>query len=176
MAKIEPVPNDKAAPEVQEIYEGMIKKFGKMPGFYGMMAHVPGALKQFIPLYTAIMGKGGVEAKYKELAYLETAQINGCEYCGRAHTATGKKAGVTDAQIAALTFYQRSPLFDEKEKAVLLYAERLTRGAAAVRQGALDAISQHFTPEQVVELTLVVCVANFTNRFNDSLMITPDLG
>jgi len=27
-----------------------------------------------------------------------------------------------------------------------------------------------------VELTLVICTANFTNRFNDALQALPDLG
>ncbi len=36
--------------------------------------------------------------------------------------------GVTDEQIRALTFYQRSPLFDDREKAVILYADRVHDG------------------------------------------------
>jgi uncharacterized peroxidase-related enzyme len=176
MATIDPVLRENAAPELQEIYDGMIRRFGAMPNFYGKMAHVPGALKQFIPFYKAVVGPGGVEAKYKELAYLKTAAINGCEYCSRAHTGPGKKSGITDAQLAALTFYRRSPLFGDKEKAVLLFAERVTRGAAGIRERALEEISAHFTPAQVVELTLTICVANFTNRFNDTLQVEPDQG
>ena len=84
--------------------------------------------------------------------------------------------GVTDDQIRALTFYERSPLFDEREKAVILYAERLTRGAAALRDGSLQELRKHFSEEQIVELTLVICAANFTNRFNDGLRVEPDLG
>lgn len=84
--------------------------------------------------------------------------------------------GVTDEQIRALTFYERSTAFDPKDKAVILYAERLTRGAAAVRDGALQELRAHFSEDQLVELTLVVCMANFTNRFNDGLRIEPDLG
>ena len=30
--------------------------------------------------------------------------------------------------------------------------------------------------EQIVELTLTICVANFTNRVNDTLLCDPDLG
>lgn len=59
---------------------------------------------------------------------------------------------------------------------MLLYAERMTRGAAGLRDPALEDLKKHFTEDQVVELTLVVCVANFTNRFNDALQLTPDLG
>ncbi|HEV8639541.1 MAG TPA: hypothetical protein VGV13_00400 [Methylomirabilota bacterium] len=83
---------------------------------------------------------------------------------------------MTEEQIRALTFYERSPLFDDREKAVILYADRLTRGAAAVRDGTLQELRQHFSEDQIVELTLVICAANFTNRFNDGLRVEPDLG
>jgi alkylhydroperoxidase family enzyme len=52
----------------------------------------------------------------------------------------------------------------------------VTRGAAAVRDGTLQDLEKHFTEDQIVELTLVICVANFTNRFNDALQVEPDLG
>ena len=67
-------------------------------------------------------------------------------------------------------------MFDEKEKAALLYAERVTRGAAAIRQGSVEELRKYFSEDQIVELTLTICVANFTNRFNDALQVTPDLG
>ncbi len=83
---------------------------------------------------------------------------------------------MTDEQIRALTFYERSPLFDAREKAVILYAERLTRGASAMRDRALEELRKHFSEDQIVELALVICAANFTNRFNDGLRVEPDLG
>ena len=83
---------------------------------------------------------------------------------------------MTDEQIQALQFYERSPLFDEKDKATILYAERVTRGAAATRTGALDELRKFYDEGQIVELTLVICAANFTNRFNDALRNVPDLG
>lgn len=73
-------------------------------------------------------------------------------------------------------FYQRSSAFDAKEKAILLFAERVTRGAAAIRLGTLEELRQYFNEEQIVELTLTIVVANFTNRFNDALQVEPDLG
>jgi alkylhydroperoxidase family enzyme len=67
-------------------------------------------------------------------------------------------------------------LFDEKDKAVILHAERVTRGASAIRDGSLKELRQFFDEGQLVELTLVICAANFTNRFNDALRAAPDLG
>jgi alkylhydroperoxidase family enzyme len=51
-----------------------------MPNIFGLMAHRPEVLAKFLPFYSAVMEGGTVEARYKELAYLKTALINGCEY------------------------------------------------------------------------------------------------
>jgi len=58
----------------------------------------------------------------------------------------------------------------------LLYAERVTRGSSALRDRAIEELKKYFTEDQIVELTLVACVANFTNRFNDAMQVEPDLG
>jgi uncharacterized peroxidase-related enzyme len=173
---ISPVSKENAAPEAQPILEKLGSTFGKVPAFFGTMARAPEVLGNFLPFYTSVIEHGTVERKYKELGYLKASLINGCEYCFRAHSASGKKNGVTDDQIKALAFYHRSPLFDAKEKAVILYAERVTRGAAAIRPHALDELKQYFNDDQIVELTLAICVANFTNRFNDAMLNVPDIG
>ena len=172
---VSPLTKEQAAPSVQPIFDKLTHVFGHMPSFFATMARSPEALSHFLPLYSAVIDKGNVEAKYKELAYLKTALINGCEYCHRAHSASGKKNGVTDEQLKNLAFYQRSQAFDAKEKAVLLYAERVTRGASAMRPPALQELKQYFNDDQIVELTLTICVANFTNRFNDAMLCTPDI-
>jgi uncharacterized peroxidase-related enzyme len=166
---------EQAAPEVQPIFDKLTHVFGHMPSFFATMARVPEALQHFLPLYAAVIDKGKVEAKYKELAYLKTALTNGCEYCHRAHSASGKKNSVTEEQIKNLAFFQRSQAFDAKEKAVLLYAERMTRGASAIRPAALQELKQYFSDDQIVELTLTICIANFTNRFNDAMLCPPDI-
>jgi uncharacterized peroxidase-related enzyme len=173
---IAPLTKEQAAAEIQPIFDKLTHALGRMPAFYGTMARVPEALQLFMPLYAAIIHHGKVEAKYKELAYLKTAQINGCQYCFQAHSASGKKSGVTDEQINSIIFFMRSSAFDEKEKAVLLFAERITRGASAIRPRVLEDLKQYFDDDQIVELTLTVCMANFTNRFNDTFSLTPDIG
>lgn len=80
MAVVNPVPKEKAAAEVKDIFANLTQKFGHMPNFFGLMAHRPAVLKNFLPLYGSVTGEGTVEAKYKELAYLKTSMLNGCEY------------------------------------------------------------------------------------------------
>ena len=45
-----------------------------------------------------------------------------------------------------------------------------------MRESDLEALRKHFTEEQIVELALTTCVANFTNRFNDAMQSEPDIG
>ena len=176
MAAITPVLKEKASPDITGIYDSLSRKFGSMPNIFGTLAHRPKVLKSFLDLYGAIMNEGTVEARFKELAYLKTSITNGCQYCFKAHASSGKKAGITDDEIQDLVFFQRSSKFSDKDKAVLLFAERVTRGASAIRDGAIEEIKKHFSEDQVVELTTVIAVANFTNRFNDALQLNPDLG
>ena len=80
MAVVNPIPKEKAAEELQPLYEQLSKKFGRMPNIFATMAHRPNVLKHFLPFYASIMAEGTVDPKEKELAYLKTARLNGCEY------------------------------------------------------------------------------------------------
>jgi uncharacterized peroxidase-related enzyme len=176
MGVVNPLTKEQASPELQDTFEKLAVRAGKVPNIFAAMAHRPAVLHTFLPLFKAIVNEGTVEPRYKELAYLRTAMVNGCEYCTRAHIASSKRAGVTAEQVAALPFFARSPLFDEKEKATILYADRVTRGAAGIRGPQLEELRKFYDEGQIVELTLVICIANFTNRFNDALENIPDLG
>jgi len=80
MAVVNPLPRDQAASDAHEIYDMLTKRMGKVPNIFATMAHRPQVLKNFLPFYNAILQEGTVEPRYKELAYLKTALINGCEY------------------------------------------------------------------------------------------------
>ena len=52
----------------------------------------------------------------------------------------------------------------------------MTRGATAVDADVLAYVGQYYTEDEIVELTLVIGLANLVNRINDTLKIEPDLG
>jgi uncharacterized peroxidase-related enzyme len=176
LAVVNKILKDQASTEVKEIYESLESRFGYVPDFYAAMAHHPDALKTFLPFYHSIMAKGSVETRYKELVYLKTSMLNDCPYCTKAHTAAAKRVGITPAQIKALAAYQHSEDFDEKEKAVLQFAESITLNISADREKLHVELRKYFGENQIVELTLTICMANFTNRFNNALELEPDIG
>lgn len=80
MSVPKPLPKTQADSSVQALYDELHSAVGKMPNLFAVMAHFPQGLKRFVPFYNAVMLKGKVPARLKELAYLKTATINSCQY------------------------------------------------------------------------------------------------
>ncbi len=83
---------------------------------------------------------------------------------------------MTEEQIKALRFYQRSEAYDEKERATIRFADIVTRGATAVDADVLEYVGKYYSEDEIVELTMVIALANLANRINDTLQIEPDMG
>jgi alkylhydroperoxidase family enzyme len=75
---------------------------------------------------------------------------------------------VPQEKLDALPDHATSPLFSEVERLALRYAEEMTR-TVQVDPALVAALRRHLSPEAVVQLTLAVAAANFTNRFNEAL-------
>jgi len=159
-------------PAENEFLASLEAKAKKPNAFLRAMANRPEVLKAFVPLYGAIVGPGSVDRRVKSLVYLTCSYANECAFCIAANTPGARKAGVTGEELQALHTGQDHP-FSEPERAAIRYARELTQTAAADETQA--ALREHFTGEQVVEITLVVAMANFTNRFNNGLGILPDV-
>jgi len=135
------------------------------------MAQRPEALKTFVPFYGAVAGPGSVDRRIKELVYLTVSYTNRCAFCTAAHVASGRKAGITEEELKALEA-GRDEGFSETERAAIRFARELTQTANA--QASRDGLRAHFNDEQVVEITMVGAMANFTNRFNNALVNLPE--
>lgn len=171
MAVVNPVPQERTPPGLEELYGNLKKEFGRVLNFAKVMAHRPDALKAFFHFYATAVDQGTIEPRYKQLAYLKASLANGCRYCIEEHTALAKGTGVSVRQIGEIDSYQFSSAFSEKEKATLAYAEQVTRDARSVRESDLEKLRRHYTEDEIVELTLVICIANCGNRFSQALHI-----
>src|SRR5215831_14269024 len=130
-----------ADPAQNEFLAGLEARTRRANHFYRVMGNRPEVLKNFVPFYAAIMGPGPVERRIKELVYLTCSYANECAYCTAAHTAGGKKAGITEDELRALQTEQ-DHVFSEPERAAIQYARELTRDAAA--EDSREALFQHF--------------------------------
>ena len=63
--------------------------------FFRAMAHRPDVLKNFPPLYMAVVGPGSVARRLKVLVYLACSYANRCPYCIASNLPGAHKAGVS---------------------------------------------------------------------------------
>jgi uncharacterized peroxidase-related enzyme len=160
----------KIDPAENEFLAGLEAKSKQPNLFFRTLANRPEVLKAFVPFYGAVMGPGPVERRIMELVYLTCSYTNQCAFCTAAHTATGKKAGITEQEMQSLQAGQDQG-FSEPELAAIRYARELTRTANAAT--TRDTLAAHFNDEQIVQITLVAATANWTNRINNGLGIVP---
>lgn len=91
-----------------------------------------------------------------------------------AHTALAGQLGVSEELLDALYHIdQHRHLFTEREQIALHYAEIVTTSAQDVNEDLWDALQACFDDGEIVELTTVIGLFNFFNRFADALQIDP---
>ncbi len=169
---IQPVEKDQATAVVRRIYDALEQRAGSVSDFTKMLAHKPDVLRAFNQLFAAVMAEDTLSRKLKELVFLRVSILNGCAYCVHSHTASGKRRGLTDAQIAALKEAggeRRDDLFTVEERAVLRFADVLRSYPGNITPEDLDALAVHLSEEQIIELALTVATASWTNIVNDGL-------
>ena len=81
----------------------------------------------------------------------------------------GQALGLTDAEFDALQGdYRASALFNEREKAVLAWAEAMTLNTAKRDGPHWDDLRRLFNDAEIVEISMITGLFNMINRLNDS--------
>ncbi len=107
----------------------------------------------------------GLEHSLIELVKTRASQINGCAYCIEMHTHDARKAGETEARLYLLDAWREAPHYTPRERAALAWTEALTLIAQTHAPDAdYDGLAPHFTDEEKVKLTLLICAINSWNR------------
>ena len=104
MSKPKPVDYAKASREVRAVFDD-IKSSRNVPdvnNFWKYLANDPVLLKRTWESVKEVMAPGALDPLTKELIYIAVSVTNNCGYCINSHTASARKAGMTDAQFAEL--------------------------------------------------------------------------
>jgi len=79
--------------------------------------------------------------------------------------------GITDEKILALEQYAVSPLYSEKERAALEYADAMTITGRDVDDDLFARVRRFFNEDEIVELTMIVAWENSSSKFNRALRV-----
>jgi uncharacterized peroxidase-related enzyme len=166
MSRISLIEPAQASPEVKEIYDGKLK--GKPGSIQKALAHRPAMLGNFLGFYASV-GRS-LDRQLYEAVYLRVSLINGCHYCTQHHIQGAKRAGLTAEQMKALQEWD-STGFGALEQVALRYAEKLTRTPDGAGAGDFTELKKHFSDEQILDLHMLIGLANLTNRVTGPLAL-----
>ena len=83
-----------------------------------------------------------------------------------------RQLGVSDALLDALYHIdQHRHLFSERQLAALRYAEIMTTSARDIDEDLWDQVQAQFDDGEIVEISTVIGLFNFFNRYADALQL-----
>ena len=79
------------------------------------------------------------------------------------------QAGVSEEKIRTVAHFPTSPMFSERERTALTFAEAMTITGEKVTGDLFARVRTHFSEAETVELAAAVAVENFRSKFNVAL-------
>ena len=133
-------------------------------------SHHSGVLVAMGSLETAAQfGWKKLDPTLRWLALQATSARIGCSWCLDYGYYEGVHDGIDPSKVRAVGAWRSSDLFDERERAVLEYAETATGCPAEVSAELAARIRVQFSDAEFVELAAWVALENFRSRFNAGL-------
>jgi AhpD family alkylhydroperoxidase len=104
MSKRKPIQYAKAPPTVRAVYDDIkrARNVKDVNNFWKYLAHDPATLKRTWESVKEVMAKGELSPLVKEMIYVAVSVTNGCGYCIASHTASARKAGMTEEMFGEL--------------------------------------------------------------------------
>jgi uncharacterized peroxidase-related enzyme len=168
MANMEPLRREDH-PELEELFALYDDTLSFVPNSLFTMARRPEILRAFSDLITQIWRTGTLPRPLKPLIAVVSSVAAGCRYCQAHEAVDAKMRGVSEEKISAIWDFERSPLYDDAERAALRFARDASLVPNEVTRGSLDEVRRYWDDGQIVEILAVVGLFGFLNRWNDSM-------
>jgi AhpD family alkylhydroperoxidase len=101
MATVKLIEYTEASKEVRAVYDDIMatRKTDWINNFWKALANHPPTLERTWESVKEVTADGALDRLTKEMIYLAVSATNGCNYCIASHTASARKAGMTDAML-----------------------------------------------------------------------------
>ena len=160
------VPDAEFEPALKQRLEEL---WGSPPNLYRALGNHAPLCAAWTEFARAVRFDSRSPRQLRELMILRGAQLMRSEYEWAQHLKMARKAGVREAQIAALAAWRKSQEFSERERAALLLAEAVTN--CNVTDEVYAAVSKHFDRAEFVELAMVPAFYAMVARMLDAMRV-----
>src|SRR5204862_920049 len=105
MARVKMIAPESAEGRVREVYDGVLRQWGRISNFSKVLAHQPAALAGWMlpneSIRLANLKADPDYVKIQQLVIIKTSALNRSAYCMSHNVPLGKKMGLSEAQIKA---------------------------------------------------------------------------
>jgi AhpD family alkylhydroperoxidase len=150
------------------------RRYGAVLESARLWARTPRVFAALALLYGTLDRRSSpIESTLRSLITVRVSQINGCHFCVDLNSFIVLRRGIDPDKLTALAEFDTSPLFSEREKAALSYAEAVTDSNGRVSPVHFEQLRRYFNDDAIIELTALIAFQNLSSKFNAALGVEP---
>ena len=170
-------PISETDPAISELVNFYNETLGFCPNSVRTMQIRPHLAEAFINLNKAVMeNHGRVTSALKRLIAYISSYTAGCQYCQAHGIRAAERYGATEEQLTHIWDYKTYPAFSEAERSAFDFSVAASSVPNTVEESISENLHQHWDDGEIVEITGVIALFCFLNRWNDSMSTTIEHG
>lgn len=172
---VSPIPE--TDPSIQELVKFYNETLGFCPNSVRTMQIRPHIAEAFINLNKAVMeNHGRVTSALKRLISYVSSLTAGCQYCQAHGIRAAERYNASDEQLNHIWDYKTHASFTDAERSALDFAVAASSVPNAVDEVIANNLRSYWNDGEIVEITGVVALFGYLNRWNDSMATTIEDG
>ena len=140
------------------------------PESQAVRAHVPAVFWAFANAWRDTFRNGVMDHGIKELCRVYVSRSVKCDYCGNQRSEKGRNAGMLEEDYRDLLDFDKSMLYDQRQKTALAYAEAITWDLET-DDALWSRLKEHFSEPEIVELGFFIALTMGQQRWLRTLNI-----
>ena len=169
MARV-PLIQEQDHPEFAEVIEKYrAGRRGKLINIYRMLLNAPPLAESWFNHSNTVRWTTSLDGRLREIVIIRMGHLTNAQYVLRQHVpALALAEGLSLSECDALADWRPSTLFSERERAVLAYADTMSRDIA-VPDAVFAEVKRYFNTREIVELTVLIGTYNMNARVLQAL-------
>jgi AhpD family alkylhydroperoxidase len=157
-------------PRNKPLANRIISERGSILHLYRMLLHSPPLAEGWLTFLTAVRQRLALAGALRELVIMRVAVLNGAKYEADQHAPIALREGVTQRQLDALASWESADVYTPLQRAALALTDAMTRDVH-VDDRVMDAVREHLSEQETVELVATIAAYNMVSRFLEALAI-----
>lgn len=112
-----------------------------------------------------------IPAGLRSLIQVRISQLNVCAFCVDLTASHALARGIAGEKLQALEEFERSPLYGERERSALAFAEAVTITGRRVDEPLRARLRASWDEDAIVELAALISFQNMSSKFNFALEV-----